>query len=483
MSTSTNKVVKNMAWQFVEKFSNYFASLLVSLLLARMLEPRVYGMLALVTVITSVLQLFVDSGLGVSLIQKKNADALDFSTVFYFNLASSLFIYLLLFFAAPFIADFYNFPELTPVVRVVSLSIVMIGVKNIQSSCIAKTMRFRMSFYASLPSTIFGGCIGLLLAYFDYGIWALVANHIASTTLSTIILWIVVKWRPTLQFSFERLRSLFDFGWKMLVSKIINTAYNNLASFIIGKKYSPEDLAYCNRADIFPAIISANVDTSINAVLFPAMAEEQDRVERVKQMTRRAICTSSYIMAPLMMGMAFCATPLIRFLLTDKWLPCVPYMQIYCILYMFLPIHSANLSAIKALGRSDLFLYLEIAKKVVGLIALLISMHYGPLAMVSTGLITSVISQIINSWPNKKLLNYPYLQQLKDIIPNILLAVFMGCCIWPLSLLNMPDIVTLLCQFVLGVVIYIAGSKLFKYESFNYILQMLPFEKLKKFLS
>lgn len=473
----------NTVWQFTTKVASTLAQFVVSLVLARILEPALFGKIALVTVITSVLVVFVDSGLGVSLVQKKEADDIDFSSVFYVNLGLSLALYLMVFMAAPYIASYYNYPDLTPVIRALGTSLIVSGVMNIQRAYVQKTLQFRKFFYASLPATIIAGICGITLAYKGFGVWALVANNLLNCVVNAVILFCVINWRPKLIFSINRIKGLFDFGWKMFLSALLNTLYVNLTSLIIGKKYSAQDLAFYNKGFLFPSVVAANINYSIDGVLFPAMTEVQDVIERVRSMTRRAIRISSYIICPFMMGLAFCGEPLIRFLLTDKWMESVQYLQVFCISFMFLPIHTANLSAIKALGRSDLFLYLEIAKKVIGLIAILISMQYSPIVMAYTFLGTNVLSQIINSWPNKKLLNYPYLQQLRDIIPNILLAVFMGCCIWPLSLLNMPDIVTLLCQFVLGVVIYIAGSKLFKYESFNYILQMLPFEKLKKFLS
>lgn len=479
MSVSGKKVVSNIAWKFTEKLSTNVAGFVVSLVLARLLEPRVYGMLALVTIITSILQIFVDSGLGVSLIQKKNADDVDFSTVFYFNIGFSLLIYLGVYAVAPQIAKFYNFEELTPVIRVLALTLVLSPLKNIQQSYISKTLQFRMFFYASLPSTILAGTIGIIMAYKGFGIWALVTNSILNIVFSSAILWVVTKWRPVLRFSFAKLKQLFSFGWKILASQLLNSVYTNLTGFIIGKKYSPEALAYYSRGSVFPTIIATNVDASIDSVLFPAMAEEQDKVERVKQMTRRAIRTSTYIMAPLLMGLAACSEPMVRLLLTDKWLPCVPYVVIFSVACMFYPIHTANLNAIKALGRSDLFLYLEIAKKVVGLVVLLLSMQYGPLAMALCSLISNVLSQIINSWPNKKLLNYSYLQQLKDLIPYIALSMFMGGCVWTVTLLHFSDIITLLIQIPIGTIIYVGTSKLFGFESFNYLINILQIKKLK----
>lgn len=274
-------------------------------------------------------------------------------------------------------------------------------------------------------------------------------------------------------FSWERLRGLLSFGWKMLASSLLDTIYTNIRSLIIGKMYSSADLAYYNQGEKFPNVIASNINTSIDSVLLPTMASVQDNPEQVKSMTRRAIKTSTYILAPFMMGMAFCATPIVRLVLTDKWLFCVPFLRIFCITYMFYPIHTANLNAIKAMGRSDLFLKLEIAKKAVGMILLLSTMWFGVMAMAYSLLVSSVLSQIINSWPNKKLLNYGYLEQLKDIFPGITLAVVMGFCVNMVGLFHLSNVVTLLIQISLGAVIYVSASSVLHLESYEYLIGMI----------
>lgn len=474
------KTLSNMIWRFAERCGAQGVAFIVSIILARLLTPSEYGTVALITVFTVIFQVFVDSGMGTALIQKKNADQLDFSTVFYFNVVMCLVVYAILFAVAPLIAAFYDDPSLTSMTRVVGLTIVIAGLKNIQQSYVSKHLMFRKFFFATLGGTLTAGIIGIVMAYMGFGAWAIVAQQVINTLVDTIILYIIVKWRPTKEFSFERLKGLFSFGWKMLASSLLDTLYNNLRSLIIGKVYSSGDLAYYNRGQQIPNVVVSNINTSIDSVLLPVMANEQDNAGRVKSMLRRSIKTSTYIMAPMMMGVAFVAKPLVRLLLTEKWLPCVLFLRIFCITYMFYPIHTANLNAIKAMGRSDLFLKLEVAKKLVGITAILISMWFGVEAMAYSMLVISVLNQIINSWPNRRLLNYGYLQQLKDILPGILLAVVMGACILPVTLLGLPDILTLIIQVILGVVIYIGGSMLFKLESFHYILDMIkPYLKKK----
>jgi len=471
--TSSTTVMSNMVWRLAERLGAKGVEFVVSIVLARLLAPDVYGTIALVTVFITIMQVFVDGGLGNALIQKKDADQIDFSTVFYFNIVFCLILYQLLFIASPWIAAFYNDETLTPVVRVLGLTILISGVKNVQQAYVSRHMLFHRFFYATLGGTIGAAVLGIYMAYRGYGVWALVAQQLFNVTLDTIILWFTVKWRPIRAFSFARLKVLYSYGWKLLVSHLIDTVYNDIRQLIIGKRYSKADLAYYNRAKQFPMFITSNINTSINSVLFPAMSSVQDKREHVKAMTRRAIKTSTYIMAPLMMGLAACSKPVVQILLTDKWLPCVPYLTIFCITYMFYPIHTSNLNAIKALGRSDLFLKLEIIKKCVGLVALIISMQFGVMAMAYSLLVTNVISQIINSWPNKKLLNYAYLEQLRDILPNILLSAAMGLIVYAVEFIGLNKYLTLFVQILLGVVIYLLGSKIFKLDSFDYLLSIV----------
>lgn len=469
-----NRVVfSNLIWRFAERCGAQIVTLIVSIVLARILLPEEYGTISLITVFTTILQVFVDSGLGTALIQKNDADDLDFSSVFYFNFVVCLILYSGMFVAAPYIAFFYNNVSLTPVIRVISLTIIVSGVKGIQQAYVSRNMLFKRFFFSTIGGTLFSAAFGIGLAYAGCGVWALVGQQLSNTCIDTFILWMTVKWRPKKMFSWSRLKELLSFGWKMLASTLLDTVYNNIRSLIIGKMYSSSDLAYYNQGRQFPNVIVNNINTSIDSVLLPTMASAQDDRIRVKSMTRRAIKTSTYVMAPLMMGLAFCAEPIVRLVLTEKWLPCVPFLRIFCITYMFYPIHTANLNAIKAMGRSDLFLKLEIAKKLVGVVLLLSTMWFGVMAMAYSLLISSVLGQIINSWPNRKLLNYGYLEQLKDILPGIALAVFMGCCVNLVGLFNLPNFITLLIQIPLGASIYIATSALLHLESFEYLMDMI----------
>lgn len=472
-STSPANVIKNFFWRIGESSGAQLVSFLVSIVLARLLAPEDYGVIALVTVFTSILQVFVDSGLGTALVQKKNADEADFSSVFYFNVLVCLTLYAGMFVAAPAIAKFYDNPIYIPLVRVLSLTLVISGLKNIQQAYVYRHMIFKRFFFSTLGGTIASAILGILMAYAGFGVWALAAQYVSNTAIDTLILWITVPWRPKKRFSWTKLKSLLSYGWKLLVSALLDTGYTSLWNLLIGKVYSSADLSFYDQGSKYPKAIIGTISNSIDSVLLPTMSIVQDDRAQIKSMTRRSIVTSVYVMAPLMMGLAGCAEPLVSLILTDKWLPCVPYMRIFCITYMFWPVHSANLNAIKAMGRSDLFLRLEILKKIIGIGLLLCTMRISVIAMACSLLISSVTSQIINSYPNWKLLNYRYLEQLRDILPSILLAVIMAVAVGAVPLLGYGNVLTLCIQIPLGAVIYVAGSAIFRLESFRYLLNMI----------
>ena len=472
MDIDKNTTVKNFIWRFAERCGAQLVTFVVSIVLARILSPDDYGTVALVTVFTTILQVFVDSGLGVALIQKKNADDLDFSSVFYFNFVVCIVLYAGMFFAAPIIASFYNDLTLIPIIRVISLTIVISGIKGIQQSFVSRNMLFKRFFFSTLGGTIFSAILGVAMAYAGCGVWAIVAQQLSNTAIDTLILWLTVKWRPKKMFSWERLKTLFSFGWKLLISSLLDTGYSNLRSLVIGKIYSPSDLAYYNQGDKLPSTVITNINTSIARVLLPTLASKQDDRKQLKNMTRRAIKTSTYIIAPLMMGLAFCAPPIVRLILTEKWVPCVPYLRIFCITYMFYPIHTANLNAINAMGRSDYFLKLEIAKKVIGMLLLLLTMRISVMAMAYSLLVSMVTSMVINSWPNKKLLKYSFIEQIIDILPNIFIAILMGGVVSTIYIFKLSDVMTLAIQIPLGAIVYIGLSIIFKIEEFQYLKNM-----------
>ncbi len=329
MQESKN-IINNFFWRLAERFGAQIVTFIVSLVLARLLDPEVYGVLALVMVFTSILQVFVDSGLGTALVQKKDADDLDFSSVFFFNTVVCVILYLLVFLAAPYIAQFYKMSELTSVVRVLGLILIISGIKNIQQSYVSRYLMFKRFFFATLGGTIGAAIVGIWMAQNGFGVWALATQYLFNASVDTLILWITVRWRPKWMFSFERLKGLLSFGWKLLGVSLLSTVYNDIRSLIIGKLYTANDLAYYNKAQQFPQLIATNVDTSIDSVLLPTMSQKQDDRATIKQMARLSIKMGTYVIMPIMVGLAVCCEPLIRIILTEKWLPCVPYLRIFC---------------------------------------------------------------------------------------------------------------------------------------------------------
>lgn len=471
--STKNTVLSGLFWKFGERITAQFVSLLVSIILARLLSLDDYGTVALIMVFITIANVFVSSGFGNALIQKKNADNLDFSSVFYINIAVSLVLYAVIFMCAPFVASFYKMPVLSPALRVLAIRIPVAAINSIQHAYVSRNMLFKRFFWSTLFGTLLSGVVGIIMAYKGFGIWALVAQYLTNTCTDTVVLWFTVKWRPILACSFERAKPLIKYGWKLLVSNLIDTGYIQLRSLLIGKIYTSEDLASYNQGEKYPQVLSVNINSSIGSVLFPAMSQFQNDKNKIKEITRRSIQVCSYVIWPMMIGIAAVAEPLIRLLLTDKWLSCVPFLRIFCFTYGLYPIHTANLQAVNALGRSDLSLKLEVIKKIMGFTVLAMTISLGPLAIAAGLIVTGILSTFINSFPNRKLLDYKYIEQLKDILPSFGLALFMGVCAYCISFFGMPDLITLIVQAAVGAAIYIGSSKILRFASFEYLYGMV----------
>ena len=461
-----SKTISGLLWKFAERTGAQAITFILSIILARLLSPSDYGAIAILLVFITIADVFVNAGFGSALIQKKDADNLDFSSVFYFSFLFSVFVYGVIYLAAPFVAGFYNMPILQPTLQVLALRIPVAAINSVQQAYVSRNMQFKKFFYSTLSGTAASAVVGIAMAYNGYEIWSLVGQYLTNAVVNTIVLFSVINWRPQLMFSLHRLKSLFSYGWKLLLSGLLDTGYNSCNSLLIGKFYTPADLAYFNNGYKFPMVIVTNINSSISSVLFPALASEQDEPEKVKAHTRKAIQISSYIMWPMMLGMAACADNIVSLVLTDKWLPAVPYLQIACITYGLWPIHTANLQAINAMGRSDIFLKLEVIKKVIGITALLISIQYGVLAIALSGIVTGLISTFINAYPNGYLLKYSYWEQIKDILPSFLLAFFMAiivnCCGNAIENIYFE----LFIKIIIGVLLYSFLSKMLKLKPY-----------------
>lgn len=465
--------LSNMAWKLFERIGAQLISFIVQLVLARLLMPEEFGVIAIVTVFISFFNVFITNGLGTALIQKKDADNEDFSTVLIFNVVFSAAIYIALFVAAPYIASFYENELLTPILRVLGIQIILSGLKTVQQAYVARNMMFRLFFWSTLVGTLISGVVGIILAYLGAGVWALIAQHLTNSTIDVLVLALTMRWKPRRSFSAKRLKPLVSFGWKILASALVDNVYNNLRALIIGKKYSSEDLAYFNRGQQLPDLIYENTAVTVESVLFPVMAKVQEETEVLKGITRRFIKVCSYVMTPLLVGVAVTAEPLVKVLLTEKWIFAIPYIRIYCFVRALGPMQIANMQAIKALGRSDISLRIEVTKKIIGLTILLASMHFGVFWIAMSNILYSLIVLVVNASPIKRLIGYGYWQQVKDLLPSFGASAVMGIAVFSVSFLPIPDVFVLLLQILVGVAVYFAVSVFFKMESFTYFFDLV----------
>ena len=474
------KTLAGLFWTFAERIGAQLIGFVVSIVLARLLFPEEYGVISIVFVIINLCNVFVDSGFAQALIQNKDADDVDFSSVFYFSFVVSVLLYAGLFILAPYIARFYEMEILSPVIRVMGLRVVLASYSSVLKAKVSKEMQFKKFFFSSLGGTLFSAVVGITMAYLGFGVWALVAQDCVDAVIDTVILAITVKWHPKLVFSFKRMKVLFGFGWKVLLGGLVDTLYEDFRSLYIGKLYSSDDLAYYTRGKQFPNLLVTNINSSITSVLFPAISSQQGNLEAMKGMTRRAMKTSAYILTPMLCGLAAVAEPLVKLLLTEKWLPCVPFLQILCINSALIPLQSANVQAIYASGRSDIALKLNIIKKSFGFLMVLIFARFSVIAMAWAGVAAGFFSLLVNTLPNKKLLGYGFLEQMKDVLPCWLMSAGMMLAVQAVAVFNLPTVVELIVMVLVGVVAYVLLSVLFRVESFFYLLNTMK-PVIKKF--
>ena len=465
-------VIKSLVFKFLERVGYQGVAFLVQIFLARLLDPTDYGMLTMLTIFISVSQVFVQSGLNTALIQRKDVTEKDYSSIFYVSLFIAVVLYAVLFVTAPFIAVFYKMPPLKTVLRVLALVLIPGAFNSIQNAKVAREMRFKELMVCTLGSVLISGSIGIVMARHGMGVWALVGQQLSGRIAICILLLTIIKWRPQPVLEFDRVKKLFSFGWKLMVSALIDTIFRELQSLVIGKKYNAGMLGYYNRGKQFPDIIINNINGSIQSVMLPALSKHVGDNEKIKSMMRRSIKTSSFLIFPICMGLAVIARPMVHLVLTDKWLPCVPYLQAYCFVYAFWPIHTANLQALNAQGRSDMFLILEVIKKGYGLLILLITVlfFHSPLAIVLGQCCTTLLSCFVNASPNKKLLNYGYNEQMHDILPSFGISVAMGAVVYSITFMHINSMLMLALQLLTGVTLYILLAWVFKLECFMYIV-------------
>lgn len=474
------KIISSLFWKLLEKSGAQIVGFIISIILARLIAPGQFGILALVTVFINLANVFVTGGLGTSLVQKKETDELDYNSIFYVSLAIAILLYIVIIYSSPFISRFYDFLELEKVLKVLGVSLLFGPFNTVQEAYLQKNMMFKKQLVVTLIAVIVSGTLGIVIAFNGYGVWALVIQQLSFSIVKTIALFIVVRWYPKPIFSFNRVKRLYSFGWKLLVGNLLNVISKDIRTLVIGFKYTKEDLAYYNKGDQLPSLIITNVNGSIQSVLLPTLSIYQDNKTELRAKTRRSIKISSYLLMPVMFGFAIVAEPMVKILLTDVWLPAVPYVQILSLSYALYPIHTANLQAITAVGRSDILLILEIIKVVISIGLLLILMPHGVFAIAVGTFIASILSSFLNAYPNKHLLEYSYKDQIKDVGSSILITIVMALFVYPIKLFIFSDYMLLVVQIVLGALIYLLLSYIFKVESFKYIIDTIN-SYVKKF--
>ncbi|WP_313074666.1 lipopolysaccharide biosynthesis protein [Lacrimispora sp.] len=465
-----NKVLSGLFWKVMENGGTQGIQFLVSILLARLLTPAESGEVMLIMIFITIGNVFVQSGFNTSLIQKQKVDEEDYSSAFYISFGIALALFLILFFTAPAIATFYGQPLFRPVLRTLSVTLFFGAVTSVQSAAIARTMEFRKLCMASILAALGSGIIGVGMAFRGYGVWALAMQQFFYSFFLMASLSVLVSWRPRLLFSVQKAREMFSYGWKILCSGLIDTIFTNVYGLVIGKIYNPAMMGQYSRGNQFPALIANNLGAAIQSVMLPAFSACQDDREKVKNMVRRSIVTSSYLVFPMMAGLMAVAEPMVKLLLTDRYLPCVPMLRLLCIAYATWPLHVANLQAINALGRSEIFLKLEIIKKAVSVTALIISIPFGIYTMVALRAVTDFICTFINAHPNKKLLNYSFYEQWKDVMPSLLISAAMGIAVYGVQYIIEGTLLTLIVQILVGILVYAGLSWLFRLEAFVYLL-------------
>lgn len=467
------KTIKGFFWRFSERISSQMVGFVVSVVLARILEPNEYGILALTMVFMAIANVLADSGMGASLVQKKDADQDDFSTMFYSGLFISLFIYFLLFITAPYISKLYGNEQVCNVLRVLGLTLPINSFNSIQQAYVSRQLEFKKFFYSTFIGTLISGIVGIVMAYSGYGVWALVGQQLSNRFVNTVTLYRIIEWRPQLVFSIDKFKELYSFGVKLMGAHLIGTTFNEIKSFVVGIRYMPADLAFFNRGESLPKLVADNVNSTINSVMFPAIAKVQEKKQDVRNAIRRSMMTSSLFISPLMLLLAATADKVTVILLTEKWLPCVPFMQVLCINHCVGVLGTANLQAFNAVGRSDITLKLEFYKKPLYIIMILITMMISPLAIAVGNLLYGIIATLINAWPNKKLIDYNFIDQLRDVFPQLFSAVAMGLIVFLVGFLRFNVYLLLILQFSVGVIIYLFIIRLFSLESYHYVLNTI----------
>lgn len=468
MYNSKKNILTGIFWTLSERFMSQIVSVIVTIILTRLLLPEDYGVISVITVIITILNVFMTSGFSASLIQQEDVGQVDYSTVLYFSLFLGIILYVGVFLCSPILADFYNLPQLEFVLKILALKIPLSALNSVQQAYVSRNMLFKKFFISTVTATVVSGVIGVTMAYNNYGVWSLVAQDLSNVVTISVVLWYSVGWRPTFQFSFLRLKVLFGFGVKIFIQTLFNTIYANIRSLLIGGFYSPKDLAYYTKGNQYPNLIVTNVDNAISKTMFPVMSREQSDLKKVKILTRRTIQVSSYIMSPILIGFFVCAKPIVSIVMTDKWLPAVPYIRIICICLLIRASQTAILQAIKSIGRSDIVLRMDIPVRIFALIILMFTIRYGVIYIAISEIVVEFLALLIYSYYSSKLLDYSYFEIFSDFLKNIVISVIMGAFVYLVGEIDgLGVLIILVIQIITGIVIYFLLSVLFKNESWK----------------
>lgn len=476
-SNLKQKTVSGFVYKMLERIGAQGVNFIVSIVLARILLPEEYGVIALVTVFITILDVFVTYGFGNSLIAYKDSDDVDFSTCLYFGLVLAVVVYILVYFSSPALARYYNNELLIAVVRVMALRIPIASVNTVQHAYVSKHMMFKKFFISTSIGTVLSGTVAIVMAYKGFGVWALVEQYLGNVACDTICLGLIIRWRPILAFSFKKLKRIYNYGWKILAVGLLDNGYNQLRNLVIGKKYSSADLAYYNKGFQFPQMATSIIEPTIVGVMFPSLSQCNDNIPEMRSISRRIIKTSTYLVFPIMVGLIVVAKPLIDIVLTPKWESSIIFLQIACLAQMFRPVQYINTSIIQAMKKSGLLLTLDLIKKGVGVLLLVLSIRFGVMGIAVSLVFSNLFSTFINILPNRKLLAYGYRMQFKDILENFIIALIMGGITYLISFTRINQYILLFLQIIAGIILYIGLSVVFKNESFFYLL-----DQVKKYL-
>lgn len=473
MSSIKEATVTSLLWKVMERGGNAVVQMAVQVVMARLLAPEQFGALAVMLVFVNLGNVIVQSGLNTALIQSPEADDADFSTVFWMSLAVSVALYTAIFLAAPSVAAFYAMPGIVWPLRALGLLLVVSAYNSVQVAKVTRDLQMRKVFRATMASVIFSAVSGIGAAVAGAGLWALVAQQLSYQLVNCVVLAFQVDWKPRMVFRAERARELFGFGWRLLASGLLEQGYQSLADLVVGKRFSPARLGLVSQGKKYPQAVGSMLDGAIQPVMLSAVSRVQDDRARVKRLVRRALKTSTFLIAPAMTLFACCAPSLVPALLGPQWAEAVPFMQVYCMVYALLPIHTTNLQALNGMGRSDLFLRLELVKKAYGIAALLFCalVLNDVRALVMSYLVTGVLSTFVNAWPNKRVIGYSYAEQVRDIAPAFLLSGAAALTAGLVGSAGLGAWVTVLAQAGAFVLVYLGLAAALRLEAFTYLLR------------